>query len=162
MMQKPERKKNRLSGYDYASCGAYFITICTNRRQHLFWNNVGATCGRPPTSPPLSPIGEVVRDEILCLDETYEAVQLDHYCIMPNHIHLLLLIRSDADGRPQVAPTISRIIQQFKGAVTKKVGHAIWQKSFHDHIIRNREDYLTVWRYIDENPLKWHLDSLCQ
>ena len=162
MLERPERKHIRLQGYDYASCGAYFITIRTSHRQHLLWDNVGATCGRPPASPPLSPVGEVIRAEILRLDETYYALQVDHYCIMPNHVHLLLMIQADMCGRPQVAPTISRVINQFKGAVTKKAGRTIWQKSFYDHIIRDREDYLTIWRYIDENPLKWHLDSLCQ
>ena len=61
---------------------------------------------------------------------------------MPDHVHLLLQIHSDADGRPMVAPTISTVIQQTKGWVTKQVGHPIWQKLFFDHVIRNEEDYL--------------------
>ena len=34
----------------------------------------------------------------------------------------------------------------------------IWQPSFHDHIIRDKEDYDKIWEYIDTNPLKWELD----
>ena len=61
--------------------------------------------------------------------------------IMPDHIHLLLIIRSDEYGRPMVAPTISRVVQQLKGYVTKRIGHSIWQKLFFDHVIRNSRDY---------------------
>jgi len=50
--------------------------------------------------------------------------------------------------------TVSRIIKQFKEYVTKQVGHPIWQKSFYDHIIRDEEDYLRIWKYIEENLLK--------
>lgn len=51
----PKRKKNRLENYDYGSCGAYFVTLCTVKRQNYFWKsdaviettndyeNVGAT-----------------------------------------------------------------------------------------------------------------------
>ncbi|MBQ8842381.1 MAG: hypothetical protein IJZ65_07120, partial [Ruminiclostridium sp.] len=52
-------------------------------------------------------------------------------------------------------PTLSRIIQQFKGSVTKQIGFPIWQKSFHDHIIRNEQDYNAIRRYIYENPEKY-------
>ena len=39
----------------------------------------------------------------------------------------------------------------------------IWQRSYYDHIIRNERDYLEIWQYIDENPLKWELDCFyCQ
>ena len=51
-------------------------------------------------------------------------------------------------------PTISRVIQQMKGAITKRVGQNIWQKLYHDHVIRNEADYLKIWQYIDSNPAK--------
>ena len=54
-----------------------------------------------------------------------------------------------------VAPTISQIIQQFKGSVTKQAGTIIWQKSFYDHVIRNDYDYIRICEYIETNPLKW-------
>ena len=77
---------------------------------------------------------------------------------MPNHIHIILFIKND-DGRAMHAPTVSKIIQQMKGAVTKKVGFPIWQKIFYDHIIRNEHDYQEIWKYIDDNTLKWTLDK---
>ena len=55
------------------------------------------------------------------------------------------------------APTISRVIKQFKGSITKQVGRTIWQKSFYDHGIRNQQDYNEIWEYIENNPLKYAL-----
>jgi len=82
---------------------------------------------------------------------------VDKYVIMPNHIHLILLI-SDDHGRAMRAPTISTVVNQLKGYVSKQIGYSIWQKLFHDHIIRNNADYLDIWKYIDENPVRWHED----
>ncbi len=59
---------------------------------------------------------------------------------MPNHIHLLIRIDRPEIGRPMVAPTISTVVQQMKGIVTKQIGFSILQKSFHDHIIRNEKE----------------------
>ena len=58
-----------------------------------------------------------------------------------------------------VAPTISRVIKQLKGIVSKQIGNTIWQKSFYDHIIRNHEDYEEHLRYIYENPMRWCYDE---
>ena len=74
-----------------------------------------------------------------------------------------MIIRIDKDNRrPQVAPTVSRITQQFKGSVTKQVKKSIWQKGFYDHIIRDEYYYQVKWQYIDDNPIKWAEDELHQ
>jgi hypothetical protein len=49
-------------------------------------------------------------------------------------------------------------MQQFKGSISKLVGFPIWQKLFHDHIIRNEKEYKNIWEYIDTNQLKWQED----
>lgn len=155
----PKRKKNRLTGYDYSECGAYFLTICVQNHEPILWkatNNVGANIVRPPI---LSDIGSIVDVKIKEISTIYPLATVDKYVIMPNHIHLIIVLRTlDENGRPMVAPTISRIIQQFKGAVTKQIGWSIWQKSFHDHIIRNEDEYFKIWDYIEYNPLNWQLD----
>lgn len=149
----PQRKKTRLEGFDYSSCGAYFVTICVQNREERL-RKVGANCVRPHEIPPLSDIGVIAEAEIQRLGSVYEAVTVDAYCIMPDHIHMLIRIDSDADGRTQFAPTLSRIIKQFKGSLTKQIGTSIWQRSFYDKVIRDEQGYLEAWRYIDENPLK--------
>mgnify|MGYP003275685317 CR=1 FL=1 len=157
-MALPKRKLNRLSGYDYSTCGAYFITICTQNRENLFWETVGATFGRPNDTEYLSKNGYIVDAEIKKIRKIYnDTVAVDKYVIMPNHIHMIIVLQKDG-GRPKVAPTISCVIQQFKGSITKQIGFSPWQKLFHDHVIRNEHDYEAVWQYIDENPLKWKND----
>ena len=84
-------------------------------------------------------------------------VKVDKYVIMPNHIHLLLIICS-YNGRAMHAPTLSNLIQQFKGISSKNAGFPIFQRSFHDHVVRNKNDYEMIWHYIDTNPQNWEKD----
>ena len=156
--EKPTRKQNRLNYYDYSSCGAYFLTVCTSKRMNYFWadspTEVGASIARPLDlqNIKLSKYGRIADEAVKNISETYKALSVDHYVIMPDHIHLLLSIRADEYGRPMVAPTVSRVVQQMKGYVTKRIGTSIWQKSFYDHVIRNKEDYEEHIKYIYENP----------
>lgn len=154
-MDLPKRKNIRLNDYNYSSNGAYFITICTKNKENLLWKNVGANCVRPLEQLPLSKIGIVIENEIYKLNTVYENIKVDKYQIMPNHIHLIIFIYEDSNGRTQFAPTISRIIKQFKCSITKQIGFSIWQKSFYDRVIRNEKEYQSVWNYIHNNPLKY-------
>ncbi len=154
------RKNIRLKEYDYSQNGVYFITICTKDKKMLFWNNnlnVGASIARPSDNYELSKIGIVAEDGIKNISEHYP-VNVDSYVVMPNHIHLLLSI-TNSGGRAMLAPTISHIIQQYKGYVTKNIGFSPWQKLFYDHIVRDEQEYLNILNYIQTNPLKWHLDK---
>jgi len=172
-MDLPRRKNIRLSDYNYAQAGAYFITICTKNKCSLLWDfPVGATSEYPA----LSRYGQIVDNAINNIHKIYTSVEIDKYVIMPNHVHMIIRL-SDNDGRALPAPTekqsiigkrlppfprIGNIIQQTKGYTSKQIGFPIWQKGFYDHIIRNEQDYLTRWKYIDENPLKWQDDELFQ
>lgn len=150
----PQRKPNRLQGYNYADTGVYFLTICAKEKKPLFSGiSVGAAIGRPPAVV-LSPIGIIVENTLLEIPYHYVGVSVDHYVIMPDHLHVLLRLQSE-DGRPMAAPTVQQIVNQFKGTVTKRIGKAVWQKGFHDHIVRDDYDYQTRWQYIDENPRRW-------
>lgn len=155
-MEEATRKSLRLQGYDYSQAGAYFITICTDKKACLLGSVVGANCVRPYVA--LSNIGQCVALEIQHMSHIYPFLSVEHAVVMPNHVHLLLQIATDEDGRTQFAPTVSRCVKQFKGAVTKQIGKPIWQKSFHDHIVRNEQEYQKIWQYIDTNPLRWMED----
>ena len=150
---KFRRKRIRLENFDYSSDGAYFVTVCIIRKDISLWKNVAANCVRQNITHELSDIGKLVDNEIQKIETIYDSITVDKYCIMPDHVHMILLI--DTKWRTQFAPTISRVIKQFKGAITKKLGFSIWQKSFNDEIIRNEKAYLEIWRYIDENPVKY-------
>ena len=154
MTDKPKRKPNRIERYDYSTPGAYFITVCTTGREKLFWSAVGADIIRPQDVP-LSPMGKIAEQGILQMAAHYESISIDHYCIMPDHIHILLRIESDGDGRMVSAPTVSTAVGSLKRWVSRQIGRPIWQKSFYDHAIRNQADYDEIWQYIENNPLKY-------
>ncbi len=177
IMNVPVRKSIRLHGYDYSQDGAYFVTVCTKNKQHYFWENndkykpvspygsgdtnVGANCVRPQNRIHLSPIGIAVKNELKKISLLYDGkIKITKYVIMPNHIHLIIVINNCVIGRTQFAPTISRVIKQFKGAITKQIGFSPWQRSFNDHIIRNENEYAAYWRYIEENPANWENDDI--
>ena len=158
-MDFPKRKPNRLKEFDYSQPGAYFITICTKDKQSIFWENVGASIARPDTVP-LSAYGKIAEEAIQNITTHYPMITVDNYVVMPNHIHLLLQITADGSGRAMLAPTISKVVQQMKGYVTKKIGESVWQKLFHDHVVRGEQDYLKIWEYIENNPKQWELDCV--
>ena len=158
-MKERKRKSTRLKDYDYSSASVYFVTVCVKDKKPLLWSNVGASIARLQESR-LSEYGKIVDDAIRQIPSHYPDIKIDNYVVMPNHIHLLLSIEGDINGRPMVAPTLSRVIQQMKGYVSKQVGFSIWQKLFIDHIIRNERDYIEHYTYIENNPIKWELDEL--
>ena len=78
---------------------------------------------------------------------------------MPDHVHLIISIMneilSENNGRMISAPTVSTIIGSLKRFVSKETGISLWQKSFHDNIIRNEKEFLEICTYIDNNPTNW-------
>lgn len=159
-MELPKRKLNRLPEYDYSSPGAYFITICTEKRKNLFWGNARAVIGSPQDLV-LSKCGQIVQQTIMDIPTHYPAISVDQYAIMPNHVHLLLQIHSDCGGRSLTAPTVATVVRHLKGIVTKRAGFPIWQKGFYDHVVRGEHDYREIGEYIEGNPVKWAEDKLC-
>lgn len=157
-MALPERKKLRLEGYDYSQNGVYFITVCAKNKEKLFGEVVGDGVPDVPRVE-LSPIGETVDKYILSIEEKYDYITIEKYVIMPNHIHLLIMVYNCGNAITSGANSaIPRLISTLKRFVNKEIGIDVWQRSYHDHIIRNQSDYDEIWQYIDENPLKWKLD----
>lgn len=109
------RKQLRLKDYDYSQAGYYFITICTKDRLNLFGKIVGAD---DPVRLPVMDLNEI--GQIVCecwgkTNEIYNNVKTDSYCIMPNHIHGIILI-GEAGG--QSHPPLQKIIKGFKSVTT--------------------------------------------
>ena len=94
MEEYTKRKAPRLQNFDYNSCGAYFITICTENRRCILSNIVGTGVLDCPRVE-LTKYGEIAEKYIKQLDEFYNHISIDSYVIMPNHIHILLFIRSN-------------------------------------------------------------------
>jgi len=150
------RKPNRLPGFDYSSQGAYFITICTERRRCVLSTVVAE--GLAPPHLNLSRYGQIAEAQIQQLSSRFPCVVVDRYVIMPNHIHLLLLLHTNGGASPSA--TVSDVLRVFKSLTTRlcDCGGRLFQRSFHDHIVRDEQDYLRIAEYIDTNPAKWTLD----
>ena len=181
----PKRKNTRLTEFDYNTDGAYFITVCTHDRKSTLSRvvspiekNVGAgVLDRPRTEAhtylnatvELLPNGIIADKYINQLNEFYKDISVENYVIMPNHIHLLLWVKTNdvSNGRSGTpAPTmsqnsrVSRFVSTFKRFCNKEYGCDIWQRGFYDHIIRNQEDFEKHIDYICNNPIKWEFDKL--
>ena len=148
-----ERKSLRLKSYDYASHGAYFVTVCAKEKRSILAHIVGADDYIAPQTR-LSEYGFVA-------ERYLRGVRgIDQYVIMPNHIHLIVVVEPEGSGPMwSSAPTsISSRIKTFKTLVTKELGQNIWQRSYYDHVIRDEQDCLRIASYIMENPAKWMED----
>ena len=164
MKDLPVRKSIRLKDYDYSQEGFYFITICIKDGHEMLGEIVN-------NQSILSEYGSIVKREIENISEIRKECAVEKYVIMPNHIHLIVQIVGDdgnrpvspytngvnhrADCHPPLRKSIPNMVQGLKGAVTRNIGFSLWQRSYHDHVIRNKEDYQRIWQYIDENPIKW-------
>ena len=149
-MELPKRKQNRLSCYDYRNPGYYFITICTQDKENLFWISTNTD------NPKLTEIGLIVEQCISKIPEIYPMIHLDNYVVMPNHVHLILYLEGHEE-HPD-GPSIPNVVGGMKWAASKTAKQKIWQNNFHDHIIRNERDYQRIWQYIEDNPRKWKDD----
>lgn len=154
--EMPKRKQIRIKEYDYSQPGYYFITICASERKCLFSSLVGAAISRPQ----LTECGKYIEKSLSEISKIYKNVSVDKYVVMPNHVHIILVIAEMAEnGRMISAPTIPQIVGQMKRWVSKQAGYSCWQKSYYEHIIRNEQEYQSICEYIENNPLKWELDK---
>ena len=159
-----QRKSTRLKCFDYGTTGAYFITICTGNRRTILSKIVGDGVLDVPHNVELLPCGIIADKYINQMDGFYDDISVDQYIIMPNHIHIILIVSENgSSGTPTPTSqnsTVSRFVSNFKRYCNKEIGQNIWQRGFYDHVVRNRKDYEQIKKYIYENPSKWFYDEL--
>ena len=153
----PKRKRVRLEDYDYNSNGMYFITICTKNKEKLFGEIVGGSETEPPKMR-LSETGQIVARQIQTINRVAH-VKVIKYVVMPNHIHMILSVDSNEEKTtsPQSA-MIPQTVGGFKRLCSKVIGMDVFQRSYHDHIIRDQKHFETIWNYIEDNPRRWKED----
>lgn len=171
-MREHDRKKIRLADQDYSENECYFLTVCV-KEKHCVFGRVGDGVLDVPMDGStgislidLSEVGVMVHEQIMEMSAQYRGVHVDHFVIMPNHIHLLLSVADAEKGEQGTSRTpsptnakIPQFISYLKRATNKKAGFDLWQRSYYDHVIRDAEDYWYHWRYIDQNPLRWADDE---
>lgn len=168
MYQK--RRSLRLSGYDYAQNGFYFVTVCIKDKRNLFGRIENDAMN-------LNNFGHIVENVWKQLSSHYSNCRLDQSIIMPNHMHGIIEINNVGAGSPGPLMkggetpllrigSLSDIMGYFKYQSTKQInvmcncpGHKIWQRGFHDRIIRNEKELNSMREYIQNNPKQWELDK---
>ena len=163
----PIRKPTRLKGYDYSTFGAYFITICVKDRKQLLSEIIVGDGVLDVPHSILTSYGVIAEKYIIQMNEFYDNISVDKYVVMPNHIHMILSVIPRLDeclenGTSRTpSPTnsmVAKFVSAFKRFCNKEYGENIWQRSYHDHIIRGERDYEKIWEYIDTNVIKWEED----
>ncbi len=160
----------RAKWWDYSNAGTYFITICTKDKCPFFGEIFDGKVE-------LSHVGKIVSEEWLKTSKLRPNMKLElhNFIVMPDHFHALITIgmtefngtdlSSDEFGnlsnnqfKPQ-SNNLGSIIRGFKSAVTMrcKIGgfDFCWQSRYYDVIVKTREQFENVQRYILENPSKW-------
>ena len=164
------RKHIRLKNYDYSQCGYYYVTIHTANNEYTL-STVGRGLAPASYEIKLTETGKVAEQQLFALEERFKGVQIDKYVIMPNHIHVVIIIGEsvtsveEAGASPR--PTLSDIVCAYKSITTRICnkndniqGRKIFQTSFYESIIRNEKAYHSILNYIENNPLKWIIDNL--
>lgn len=116
----------------------------------------------PPVHVCLSKTGKIAERNLLAIEEHNPQARIEKYVIMPDHLHMILSIGCQgktAAGGIYAAPTVPRIMNSYKASVSRDIGFPVWQRSYHDHIIRDNHDFEEIWKYIDNNPTQWVLDG---
>ena len=150
------RRSIRLQGYDYSQAGAYFVTLCVQRRECLLGEIV-------EQQMQLNQYGEIVLGWWNNVPDHFSGVDLDAFVVMPNHIHGVLVLSQES---PQ-PPKLGQIVAYFKYESTKRVnvfrstpGLRLWQRNYYEHIIRNESSLQEIRDYIATNPMRWIEDQL--
>lgn len=167
-MDRPKRKHPRLKEFDYSQNGAYFVTFCTDKRQCIL-SELAVGRGLAPAVR-LLPAGRIVARELDALLDRFSGLTIERSVIMPNHVHLLLwLTAAGASPRPtsrRRAYSVVDVVGALKSLTTRSWNAAqgtrgvrLWQPSFHDHILRDENDLLNHWGYMEANPARWAEDE---
>ena len=157
------RKQLRIPYFDYSQNSAYFVTVCTYNRKNIL-GSVSEINSKLRVYPNIC--GEMIAQTLKSLEEKYPGINIDCFCVMPNHLHFILF-KLDSNSNLY----LSDIIKWFKTQTTNKFiklvksGKAVpfekhvWQRGYYEHIIRNERDLEEIRKYIEENPIKWIFDK---
>lgn len=151
----PQRKTVRLPQNRYGAGAYYFITVCTKNRAR----SLGTVTGEAAQAHTvLSSLGRTAEQNLLAVGEHYPGVTVETYVIMPDHVHMVLVIGCDGPGA-QSAATVPRVMNAWKASVSRAAGRPVWQRSYYEHVIRGQQDHDEIARYIENNPRQWVLDG---
>jgi len=161
------RRSLRWHKHNYASAGAYYVTICVEGFRCLFGYVSAGVMN-------FNEAGRMVDSQWRAIPSRFPTVQLDEWVVMPNHFHGILhiigtaFVPKGAGARP--APALGDAIGSFKSLTTdgyiigvRRLGwprfeRHVWERNYYDHVIRNEDELEKIRQYIRRNPLMWTCD----
>ena len=156
--KKHNRRSIRLKEYDYSQPGAYFITTCIHSHEPIFGSIINAEMK-------LNVYGAIASKRWNNLPRYHHHLEISAFIVMPNHIHGILVIKSDSRRMVKGQP-VSEIVRDFKTFSSRRInemrgtpGMPVWQRNYWEHIIRDEDSFKRIYGYILSNPLRWHLDK---
>ena len=160
VQNNPSRKPTRLSCFSYSNTGYYFLTVCARNKEKLFGTIVGGGALDAP-SVQLSKIGKTLERYIESTNRI-PCVIVDKYVIMPNHFHMILAIEHNETQSltSRANEKVPHVIGTIKRFCNRDLGENVFQRGYHDHVIRGEKDYQKIWSYIDDNPRRWKEDCM--
>ena len=171
LFQKQYRvETTRLVGWDYATAGWYFVTICTKDKKCTLGSVIEGQIV-------LSSAGRIAERELSIAVAHHSDVSIDCAVVMPSHVHTIVVIGGPHRHSPAVAtvksapfgpcgrPTLSSVIGGYKSAVTRhchlqEIRGFQWQARFHDRILDSNAAVVAVRDYIRRNPEFWSKDPV--
>jgi putative transposase len=127
----------------------------------------------------LNGLGEIVNHTWHDLPNHYPHMILDQFCIMPNHVHGIIVLtdlpvekdESPGRGGSQTRPYnryygLPEVVRAFKSFSSRRINELLdspgvptWQRNYYEHIVRNERELRAIQEYILSNPLNWALDQ---
>ena len=155
MIQRMKERMNpRLKGWDYSNPGAYLVTVVTSNRRHHFGSIVDGALHE-------SRIGTLIRHAWASLPSKFGGLRLGASVIMPNHLHAIVWLAHHGELG---SPNLIKVMQTFKSQTTRESHREglqagpLWQRSFHDRVIRGDEELQALHDYVVNNPRMWSMD----
>ena len=164
MTDRPTRKELRLKAYDYFDAGAYFVTGCTHVRGEPTLCSLeavrGGLCAAPVSR--LTAVGELVDRAIRDIPRLYDGVDVDIYCVMPDHVRMIVTLAAGRDGARPLPDIIGRF-KSYTDHLWREMGipsgPKLWQRGYYEHVIRNEADLSETRQYIENNPRQYILNT---
>ena len=136
----------------------YFLTICTKNKEKLFGEGIENAEDQSSVMR-LSDIGSIINEQIKSINRAAN-IELVNYVVMPNHVHILVFVEGAAHTsvNPENA-IIPKTVSGFKRLCHKRIGYDVFQRNYHDHIVRDQHHFEIIWNYIEDNPRRWKEDK---
>ncbi len=180
----PRRRSVRLPTFDYSSPTAYFVTICTQDKHRLFGavsgytvalNVVGKIVEKCWGDIPLHFVGVESGPHVIMPNHLHGIIRLlppeVDGALVAKHLrraqHAVPLRRDTARSFATMATnSIPAIVRSFKSAATAAIrtslgrpSLSVWQRGYHEHVIRDEDDFRNTCEYIRMNPARWKFDE---